>query len=363
MPYLDQVQMRELRGAATKAGFADPAIRNALLDGVHRQFRDLLPVVAAPALQLRADLRACNEADRLVDGSVPLEAWLRNAVELTQTEGLAMVFHRYLDHVAAAAAGEPDLPPSEDLDEIEEAIVHRDDTLPFDFLAAGVAAGQAVAHLKVYPFAGNRRQASPFLGTGWLIARDLIVTNHHVIHARRKGEPPASADEIARQAGATEVFFDYLADDQLGTAERCSDLVVADSKLDYAVLRLKRAIDREPLQLADEPITVRAGDNLPVNILQHPQGGPKKVALRNNLLTAAGGQELRYFTDTRPGSSGAPVLNDIWQVVGLHRGARLVSGVQFQGKNTAYINFGTQLQPLLAHFRATSPTAAAQIPG
>lgn len=359
--YLDAAQLGELRAAAAEAGFAEPAMRDALLDSLYPPFRSTLKVIATPSLQLRSDLRACNEMERLVDGSVPLEAWLRNAVELALAQGPAEVFQLYLDQVAAAAAGEPEPPPAEELGELDEVIVHRDDTLPYGFLAEGVFAGRAVAHLRVHPFAGEKKQTSPFLGTGWLITRDLIVTNHHVIHARSKSEPPASDDELARQAQATEAYFDYLDRDQLGALVRCRQLVAADRRLDYAILRLEQKVERKPLRLAVEPVVVDEGRHVPVNILQHPQGGPKKVALRNNLLSGANQQELRYFTDTRPGSSGAPVLNDSWQVVGLHRGARLISGVKFQGKTTAYVNFGTQLPSILEHLREADPAAAAEL--
>jgi endonuclease G, mitochondrial len=43
------------------------------------------------------------------------------------------------------------------------------------------------------------------------------------------------------------------------------------------------------------------------------------VALRQNLLVDVTEQELWYITETAPGSSGAPVFNDSWQVVAVHR--------------------------------------------
>ena len=55
-----------------------------------------------------------------------------------------------------------------------------------------------------------------------------------------------------------------------------------------------------------------------VNIIQHPNGLPKTIAIRNNLLTARSDTRLLYETDTDFGSSGAPVFNDQWDVVALH---------------------------------------------
>ena len=54
-----------------------------------------------------------------------------------------------------------------------------------------------------------------------------------------------------------------------------------------------------------------------INILQHPNGQYKQVALRNNLLTFRGDHSLLYETDTEVGSSGSPIFNDLWELVAL----------------------------------------------
>jgi hypothetical protein len=72
-------------------------------------------------------------------------------------------------------------------------------------------------------------------------------------------------------------------------------------------------------------------------------GQPKKIAIRNNLATRAPSPELRYFTATLGGSSGSPVLNDKWQVVGIHRGSIGTKVLSVQGRNSAIINLGTQM--------------------
>ncbi|MGC4098499.1 MAG: trypsin-like peptidase domain-containing protein [Nitrospira sp.] len=55
-----------------------------------------------------------------------------------------------------------------------------------------------------------------------------------------------------------------------------------------------------------------------VTIVQHPNGQPKQISLRENQIIDVLENFLHYHTDTAPGSSGSPLFNDQWEVVGLH---------------------------------------------
>jgi len=59
-----------------------------------------------------------------------------------------------------------------------------------------------------------------------------------------------------------------------------------------------------------------------VNIIQHPNGEPKQLVLRNNEIVDTPDRFLTYKTDTSPGSSGSPVYNDQWEVVALHHAGK-----------------------------------------
>ncbi|MFD8546488.1 trypsin-like peptidase domain-containing protein [Streptomyces sp. NPDC059649] len=366
--YLSPDEIRAVLDAAVETGLADPSVRPLLMDGIMPRYRGTLPLHPAPGRQVHSDLSQMNRVERLVDGSVPLEIWLRNAVAETTEAGPLTVFQRALDDVARQAGGEPDvlatLPAP---GEIKEEIVHRDDTVPIGFLRGGELAGGAVARLKVPPYQGGsplQPNGFPHSGTGWLIAPDLLVTNHHVVNARAgtgAGRPVADPEDLQLQARHTRARFDYDTDDVETEEAAVSELVASDAALDYAVLRLAEAPARPVLRLAERPLTVNRGDYVAVNIIQHPGGLPKRVALRNNLVYEADENDVRYFTDTRGGSSGSPVLTDDWKVVALHRGTRRVEDVLFQGRTTAFVNVGTQMRSVLRHLETTSPGIHAEI--
>ncbi len=92
----------------------------------------------------------------------------------------------------------------------------------------------------------------------------------------------------------------------------------SDGQLDYALV----AVAPEPglaaygwLPLIEDPgkLLVREA----VTIIQHPNGEPKQLAVRNNQVVDELELFIPYQTDTDAGSSGSPVFNDQWEVVAL----------------------------------------------
>lgn len=357
--HLPQPQITALRTAVLQLLGYDANTRNALLAGLPVGYRSLLPGGAAPAaIGLQLDLDQLNTTRRLVDAIVPLKVFLDNAIGFAGDVEDADVLREAAADVERASSGAPSV--EVDAVDLTEAIVARDDMVPLGFLAGGVTAARAVAKLLVPRFEnGTARQVNgqplSYRGTGWLVGANLLMTNHHVVNAREQGEGVAAEADLRRQATGMSVLFDFDSDNAVGTALVVTDLVAWDADLDFAVLRLA-GDDRPALTLSPQAVAdVAPSSAVVVNVIQHPDGNPKRFGIRNNLVSAATPTELRYFTDTLGGSSGSPVLDDSWQVVGLHKGSRLVRGVKFQGRDVAYVNVGTQITAVLDRLRTTHP--------
>jgi V8-like Glu-specific endopeptidase len=364
MAYLNADEINEVVQAAMAAELGANAARNVLISALNQGYANtLFDVGGNPMFQLYADLNAMNSVDQLSDGSVPLRDWLRQAGFLARQalRREADVFTKFEVRVDAEASGQHSLPDPANLREVvnNEDIVHRDDMVDFWFLSAGMLAGKSVAKLLVPRYEndvlmmgdnGPRRT----IGTGWLITDRHIITNHHVVKCRKKGDPQEAVSDadLLLQGANTTVRFDYDDADDTGNDVDAEKLEAWNEPLDFAILRLKMAVAPKPLQILNQPVVFNAGTYVPVNIIQHPSGHPKRVALRNNLLTSADENSIRYFTDTLTGSSGAPVFDDAWRVIALHRGSQAVRDVSFQGRDVAVVNVGTQITAILKYLNA-----------
>jgi V8-like Glu-specific endopeptidase len=203
---------------------------------------------------------------------------------------------------------------------------------------------------------------NPAVGTGtaWLIADQYVLTNHHVINNRAPGVM-ASGPDFDAQAVAATVQFDFDLTGAAGETFAVASCDVSDQGLDFALLKLAAAPKRKALKVLSKPLGVHPQKPIALNIIQHPDGRPKQIAVRNNLAHDTTADVLRYFTDTNEGSSGSPVMTDDWTVVALHRGYQPVENVLFQGATTAYVNYGTHLARVLDGVQAAQPAAWAAI--
>jgi V8-like Glu-specific endopeptidase len=139
-------------------------------------------------------------------------------------------------------------------------------------------------------------------GSGFLTDDNLLITNHHVL--------PTEDD-----ARGAVVQFNYQKDvqgldapvDEFGLASRDVFVTSPVEEDDWTAVRVQGNPNQKwgalGLTRADPKLRDR------VNIIQHPGGGPKQVALYRNVVVFVGNNRLHYLTDTLPGSSGSPVFD------------------------------------------------------
>ncbi|MEU4248045.1 DNA/RNA non-specific endonuclease [Amycolatopsis sp. NPDC026612] len=238
---------------------------------------------------------------------------------------------------AAIAAGDPEAMTAAGA--ILERIVLTDDLLGVGYLEGGVAASGAVGRVNIR----NAQGRLVGYGTGSLVSPELLLTNHHVL-------PDAEA------AGFSVIEFDYQDGiDGLPRSVRAFALdpdrfFAADRELDFALVAVKATADElRPFGfnrlIASEGKAI-VGDF--VTIVQHPGGGKKQVALRENRVVDVLEEFLHYETDTEPGSSGSPVFNDQWEVVALHHASVPAAGHAEYG---GFLNEGIRVSKLLKFLR------------
>lgn len=261
------------------------------------------------------------------------------AKDLTDEQFRLLVAHR-----ARQILNEPVPVPETDTErrKVEERIktemekVHlRRNFLPVRFLKDGVERGQAVCRIVT----------KDSLGTGFLVGPGLLMTNNHVLEAVETAR--GSIAEFGLDDGASVPITAALLPEQF---------FITNRELDFTIV----ACDPSPLggirpiPLRRSPVTVTRFDL--VNIIQHPSGRPKEVALQENEVTRVQDRLIHYRTDTEPGSSGSPVFNNDWDLVALHHSGRRNPG------GTAE-NEGIRISAILAHLIARGQTSVREVLG
>lgn len=190
-----------------------------------------------------------------------------------------------------------------------ERIIGEDELLNAAFLPVGAAIRRSVGRVV------ERRSGFGF-GTGFLVSQSLLMTNNHVL--------PTQNDAVSSM-----IQFDYLTwpggrqGESILFGLEPERFFVTDVGLDYTLVAV------EPVNVQGEQLENRGWSHLIeqsgkvifsdlVNIIQHPDGRPQRVSLRENRIVSKVSDFLHYEADTQRGSSGSPVYNDRWELGALH---------------------------------------------
>jgi hypothetical protein len=249
----------------------------------------------------------------------PDNVWLHNARE-KDLSGM-----RGPDMATALTWKGPD-----DGDNLEKIIGDRSTLLPISFLEIGVERARAVARIQTA--AGN--------GTGFLMDGGLLVTNHHVLpSAAVAAASPVQFNYQQTRDGLDATPVVYTLDPAAGFATSKED--------DWTAVRIQGDPAATWGSLPINPVPVAKEAFL--NIIQHPGGGPKQIAIYRNTVVYADARVVQYLTDTLPGSSGSPCFNDRWEVVALHHSGGWLR--EPGAKGTFFRNEGMQMGLVLQGIR------------
>lgn len=190
-----------------------------------------------------------------------------------------------------------------------EGIVNNDDSIGVRFLNHGIRAARAVGRI-------IRTETGSAAGTGSLVTPRILLTNHHVCRT-------------AESAGKSSVQFNYYLNEANKIEPDQRELepdkfFVYDEELDFALVAVASTPGGAPgNKYGYLPMIEQSGKAIlgePLNVIHFPGGDPAQISIRYNRMVAEDELWIRYESDTRHGSSGAPVFNDQWELVALHHG-------------------------------------------
>lgn len=279
----------------------------------------------SPVAEMETKYPTIEAADALAGAEIPLD---QPNPELS-LEGPPTLHVDEFEHDIGAVV---ELPPSDSASPFER-LIDENNLLPVWFLERGVMLQKAVARVVLTQ---SHRSLAPGRGwgTGFMVSDSLFLTNNHVVKDK------AFMDKFRVQ-------FNYQLDHKgiEQTTESflpaADDIFHTNAALDYSLFRLQ---PNQELANGDEgngeALAGKRWGSIPLNaepnfhqaqhfnIIQHPNGRRKEIALHDNQIAQLRMNAVRYTSDTEPGSSGSPVFNNLWELVALHHagGAQDASG-------------------------------------
>src|SRR6516162_5810975 len=166
------------------------------------------------------------------------------------------------------------------------------------------------------------------MSTAFLVAPDVIMTTSHTM-GLAPPSPDWAADYTARFGFAISPFTGTVIEGTQHEIAR-NDWLVSYSPvrdLDVALIRLAEKVgetETDGTQRGWVDLCEANHQPLPgtaVAIMQHPEGGPLKIAMSTDAVIRLDPnlQRLFYRTDTLPGASGAPCFDIDWRFLAMHR--------------------------------------------
>ena len=200
------------------------------------------------------------------------------------------------------------VPQKETFDRI---IGNNDKIAPMDWVYKAIESSKFVCKIEIEN--GTK-------GTGFLLEGGYLLTTFHLLQSPDKSQIKNARVIFNEQRDLKAIYYSLDPDDTF--------LFSPVMELDYAFIKIKDDPE-SPLSkwgfAKIEPNKVPIINDL-VNIIQHPEGGEKKIAMPDSVISIWEEKNYLYYqADTRPGSSGAPVFNQVWKVVAMHQAGKSIN--------------------------------------
>lgn len=141
------------------------------------------------------------------------------------------------------------------------------------------------------------------IGTGVLVAKNLLLTCNHIFTKTRVQQAWVRFGYKSGSYGMEDIF------------ELDLNFVANHSQLDYALICLQPNPSVPPIS----PVNVILDSGQKIRLIHHPMGQPVVISGLGQIVQV-GQDYIDHNLNTDEGSSGAPIFNDAWELVAIHRG-------------------------------------------
>ncbi len=143
------------------------------------------------------------------------------------------------------------------------------------------------------------------IGTGILIDSNFLLTCNHIF--------------TKNSLQKAWVRLNYTEENNFNLPEDLFELDLNDikcsSQYDYALIKIKGQPQQKPMK----PTNINLNSGQEIRIIHHP-AGKKIIVSELGKIVKVGRDYVDYNLDTDEGSSGAPIFDQNWQFVAIHRG-------------------------------------------